>query len=157
MKALKLDFIVHWLWAAVFGILLITGLALMGAKFGWVMNYQIALADYLHRTMAALWVVLTVIAIGMEGMRHLGKDKKNKMPWLVINNTALGRFVLISTLLFTISGVFLWICKDFPHTIVAFSLIIHDLLTFISVPVIIWHIWDKAYALPQDFGGDKSV
>lgn len=156
MKAIKLDFIIHWLWAAVFGILLITGIALMGAKYGWVMNYQIALADYLHRTMAAVWVVLTIIAVVMEAIRHLD-GKQAKMPWLIINNTALGRYVLVSTLLFTISGVFLWICKDFSHTVIAFSLVVHDLLAFISVPVIILHIWDKAYALPQETGGEKDV
>lgn len=156
MKGIRLDFIIHWLWAIVFAILLISGISLMGAKFGWILQYNLALADYLHRTMAALWLILTIIAIGIEIQRY-AKGEKEKQSWLIINKTGLGIYVLISTILFTISGIFLWVCTDYSHTIIAFSLIIHELLTFLSVPVILWHVYDKAYALPHDIGGNKSA
>jgi len=149
MKGIKIDFILHWLWAVVFGLLLISGMALMGAKYGWLMNYQLPLADYLHRTLAAALVILTLISIGVEAGR-LSKKTPKVMPWLVINKSLLGIFNLAATLLFVLSGIFLWICIEFSHSTIAFAYVIHDLVTFISMPVVIWHIYDKAYALPRE-------
>ncbi|MHB8170737.1 MAG: hypothetical protein ACYDG6_04245 [Thermincolia bacterium] len=148
-NGLKIDFIIHWLWAVVFGLLLITGMVLMGAKFGWLMNYQIPLADYLHRTLAAAFVILALISMGLEVYRQ-SKANSPAMPWLVICKSGMGIFNLAVTLLFVLSGIFIWICTEFPHSILGFAYIIHDLLTFISLPVIIWHIYDKAYALPRE-------
>lgn len=148
MKELKIDFIIHWLWVITFGLLLVSGIPLMGPKFGWIISYKLAFADYLHRVFAAFWVILTLISIVLEAIRS-SKKQKPHMPWLVIGKTGMGIFTLVSTLLFVLSGIYLWYCKDFSHSIVAFALTIHDLLTLISLPVIMWHIYDKAYAIPK--------
>lgn len=156
MKDLRIDFIVHWLWAIVFGLLLITGLTLMSAKLGWLLNYQIPLADYLHRTLSAIWVMLTFFSIILEAIR-LSKKTKVTMPWQMVNKSVMGIFTLVITLLFAMSGIFLWICTEFSHTVIAFAFVIHDLLTLIAIPVIIWHIYDNAYGLPLDTGVKKNV
>lgn len=155
MKKIKIDFILHWLWTIIFGLLLVSGLTLMGAKFGWITNYNVALSDYIHRTLAAAFVILTFIAIIMEAYR-IGNHSK-PMPWLFIKKTSVGIFTLISVLLFTLSGIFLWICIGFSHSTIAFAFMVHDLLTFIWVPVVIWHIFDKAHGLPMDLGVGKNV
>lgn len=155
MKTYKIDFILHWLWTIVFGLLLISGLTLMGAKFGWLTNYNVALSDYIHRTLGAAFVILSIAAIGMEAYRISISSKP--MPWLFIKKSWMGIFTLISVLLFTISGIFLWICVGFSHATLTFALMVHDLLTFIWVPTVIWHIYEKAHGLPQNLGVEKNV
>lgn len=156
MNQIKADFIVHWLYAIVFGILLITGFTLMGAKFGWLMDYSLALADYLHRTLAAAFVILTLVAIVLEAIKFSKKDKTGGR-WLIINKSPMGIFTLVVTLLLTLSGIYLLICMEFSHKLLAFAFIIHDLATFLSVIVVIWHIYDKAYGLPRDWEVQKNV
>lgn len=153
---IKPDFIVHWLYAVVFGILLISGFTLMGAKFGWLMDYSLALADYLHRVLAAAFVVLTLVAIVLEAVR-MSKKKKAPVGWLIINKSAMGIFTLVVTLMLTLSGIYLLICMEFSHKLLAFAYLIHDLATFLAVPVLIWHIYDKAYGLPRDWGEPENV
>lgn len=156
MKNIKIDFIIHWLWVVVFGLLLTSGLTLMGAKFGWIMNYQVALADYLHRTLAALWLILTFAAMITETVR-INSSSNYPMPWLVTKKSIMGIYVILITLLFAISGTFLWLCMEFSHKVLAFALVTHDLLTLVSTAVIIWHIYDKAHGLPREFGVKKNV
>lgn len=156
MNQIKADFIVHWLYAIVFGILLITGVALMGAKFGWLMNNSLALADYLHRTVAAAFVILTLVAIVLEAIK-LSKKNKTAAQWLIINKSPMGIFTLVVTLLLTLSGIYLLICMEFSHKLLAFAYLIHDIATFLSVVVLIWHIYDKAYGLPLDWEVQKNV
>lgn len=156
MKVLRIDFIVHWLWVLVFGLLLITGLTLMSAKTGWLLNYQIPLADYLHRTLSAVWVMLTFFSIILEAVR-LSRKTKVIMSWQMANKSGMGIFTLVITLLFAMSGIFLWICTEFSHTVIAFAFVLHDLLTLVSIPVIIWHIYDNAYGLPLDTGVKQNV
>lgn len=155
MKGLKIDFILHWLWAIVFGLMLISGLTLMGAKLGWLTNYNVALSDYIHRTMAAVFVILLFIAIVVEILR-ISKSEKPKQ-WLIVKKSGMGILNLIISILFLLSGVFLWLCMEFSHQNLAFALMVHDLLTFIWLPVMVWHIYEKAHGIPQEFGGEKNV
>ncbi|AVX21450.1 MULTISPECIES: hypothetical protein [Carboxydocella] len=151
MKEIKLDFLLHWLYAVVFGLLLISGLVLMGAKTGWLMDYQLAWADYLHRTLAAVFILLTLVAVFIE-VTKLSGHYQGSTAWLVVKKSGMGIFVLVSTLLFAFSGILIWVCEGFSHVTLAFAVVIHDLLTLISVPVIIWHIYDKAHGLPLELG-----
>jgi len=44
----KFDLVIHWIWTIVFSLLALSGLAMVGAKYGWVLQYDIAKADYVH-------------------------------------------------------------------------------------------------------------
>ena len=155
MKDLELDFIIHWLYVIVFGLLFISGLTLMGAKFGWLINYNLSLSDYIHRTMAAVLVILLLVAIVVEILRISKTGKPT--PWLIVKKSSMGIITIINSILFLLSGVFIWLCMEFSHQKLAFALMVHDLLALIWVPTIIWHIYEKAHGLPPELGGKKSV
>lgn len=72
---MKFDIILHWLWALVFSILALSGIAMAGAKYGWVMQYDIATADLVHRLAAVVYVLLTLMVIIYEIIRILRRDK----------------------------------------------------------------------------------
>lgn len=144
----RFDFIMHWLWTIVFAILAISGLSMIGAKYGWILNYDIASADLTHRLLAAIFVVLTFITIGYEVVRGCKNDEK-KLAWMVIGKSGYQVFTFITTLIFIITGVIIWVCMDMNSNLaaVAFSLYIHEKLTYIVIVSVIWHIYDKCHAL----------
>lgn len=36
----RFDFVMHWLWAIVWSLLGISGFAMVGAKYGWLLNWK---------------------------------------------------------------------------------------------------------------------
>lgn len=142
----RFDFVIHWLWTIVFSLLAISGLAMTGARFAWILNYNIALADLVHRILAAIFVFLTFISIGYEMIRGFKHDEK-KSAWMIIGKTGYQLFTFISTLIFIITGIIIWVCMDTNMAAVAFCLYIHEKLTYIVIISIIWHIYEKCHAL----------
>ena len=142
---LNIDFYVHWLWAATFGLLALSGFALMGARYGWIMNYDLTVADYLHRTMAALYVVLLAVSILIEILRILVNLKVSRFMMVGIGSHQV--FTLLSTLLLIISGLFIWVCMEFSVVTLAFCLVIHEIAAFLALGSIIWHIYQKNHVL----------
>lgn len=143
---LKFDFVIHWLWTIVFSLLALSGLAMVGAKYGWILQYDLAKADYVHRVLAALFVVLTFISIGYEVYRALKSDEK-KLSWFIIGKGGYQLFTLITTLIFIITGAIIWVCMDTNMAAVSFALYIHEKLTYVVVASVIWHIYQKCHAL----------
>lgn len=143
----RFDFIMHWLWTIAFSILALSGLAMVGANFGWIMNYDIALADYLHRVSAAVYVFLTFVSIVYEVIRGIRGEEK-KLAWSIIGkSTGYQIFSFITTLIFIITGTIIWICMDSNMAATAFALYIHEKLTYIVILSVIWHIYKKCHAL----------
>ena len=142
----KFDFVMHWLWTIVFSILVISGLAMVGARNGWILNYDIASADLLHRILAAIYVVLTFISIAYEVIRGWNNNKK-KSVWMIFGKSGYQLFTFITTLIFIITGVIIWVCMGTNMDAVAFSLYIHEKITYVVVASLIWHIYEKAHAL----------
>ncbi|MBB6215472.1 cytochrome b subunit of formate dehydrogenase [Anaerosolibacter carboniphilus] len=142
----RFDFVVHWLWTIVFAILALSGLVMVGPRYGWVMNYNIATADYIHRILAVVYVVLTFICIGYEVIRVMRADQK-KLAWFMIGREGYQLFTYVTTLVFIITGVIIWVCMDSNMAAVAFSLYIHEKLTYIVIASVIWHIYVKCHAL----------
>ena len=155
MGKFKPEFILHWIWTIVFGILTITGLALLGPKYGWVMNYNLAVADYLHRTMAVLFTVIFLVEIALEVRRILWLKGKRE-PWLVVGKNGFALLTFIASWLFIVTGIFLWYCMENEHGILALAAIVHEMLTFVMVFAIIWHIWDKSHVLILGGGRNKQ-
>jgi cytochrome b subunit of formate dehydrogenase len=143
---IRFDFIIHWLWTIVFAILLLSGLAMVGARYGWVLNYDIALADYTHRFFSAVFVLLTFISIVFEAARRIKNDEK-KQPWFVIGKSGYQLFTFITTLVFIITGVIIWVCMGSDMKVTAYALYIHEKLTYIVAASVIWHIYEKSHAL----------
>lgn len=146
MGKFKLEFILHWIWSVVFGMMLITGIALMGPKYGWAMDYNLSLADYLHRTMALVLTVLFFIEIIMEIRRILVLNDKRE-PWLVVGKNGFALVTFLASFLLIISGLLIWICVEDNHVITAFASIIHEAVTFAIAFGMIWHIYDKSHVL----------
>lgn len=143
---MRFDFIIHWLWTLVFLALTISGLGMTGAKYSWILNYDIALADLVHRLSAAIYVALTFVSISFEVMRSLTNETK-KMAWFVFGPASYQVFTMITTLIFIITGTIIWICMDANRAATAFALFIHEKLTFIVIASLLWHIYVKAHAL----------
>jgi len=142
----RFDFVIHWLWTIVFAGLVLSGLSMVGAKFGWILNYDIASADYIHRALAAIYVVLTFIVVMFEVFRGIKNDDK-KLAWLVIGKTKYQLFTFITTLIFILTGTIIWVCMDTNLAAAAFALFIHEKLTYLVVASVIWHIYVKCHAL----------
>ncbi len=142
----RFDFIVHWLWTIVFSILTISGLAMVGPRYGWIMNYDIASADFAHRVLAAVFVVLTFIAVGYEIIRVIKSDDKY-LAWQVIGRSGYQLFTFITTLIFIITGAIIWVCMDTNMAATSFALYLHEKLTYIVLASLIWHIYMKCHAL----------
>ncbi|RII31839.1 hypothetical protein D2A34_26090 [Clostridium chromiireducens] len=142
----KFDFIMHWLWTIVYLLLIFSGLAMVGAKYGWILNYNIAAADLTHRVLAAVFVILTFVSIMYEVIRVIKKDDK-KLAWFIIGKSGFGLVVLITSLIFIITGAIIWVCMGTNMAAVAFALYVHEKLTYLMVASIIWHIYKKCHAL----------
>lgn len=142
---INIDFYIHWLWVATFGILALTGFTLMGPRYGWILNYALAAADYLHRTMAAIFTILLASAIALEILKLLFNVKVTL--WMMIGTGPYQLFTLITTLLLIISGLFIWICMEWSMSALAFALTVHEIVSFLAVGSLIWHIYQKAHTL----------
>lgn len=146
MEKLKLEFLLHWIWAFVFGLLMLTGIALLGPKYGWILNYNLGLADYLHRTLAVTFTFLTLLEIILEIKRIVWHNSKQE-PWLVFGKKGFALITFISAQLFIISGILLWLCIEDNHALLALASIIHETVTYGMVIGMIWHLYDKAHVL----------
>lgn len=142
----KLEFILHWVWSVVFGMMLITGIALLGPKYGWAMDYNLAFADYLHRTLAVVLTVLLLMEIILEVRRILILNAKRE-PWLVVGKKGFALVTFAASFLLIISGLLLWVCVEDNHAVTAFASIIHESVTFAITFGMIWHIYDKSHVL----------
>jgi hypothetical protein len=137
---------------------------MVGAKYGWVLNYDFSTADYIHRVLAAVYVLLTFISIAYEVVRAVKSEDKN-LAWFIIGRGGYQLFTFITTLIFIITGAIIWICMDSNMSATAFALYIHEKLTYIVIASVIWHIYVKCHALvwpkksqadtPSDAAGNK--
>lgn len=154
----KFDFVIHWLWTVVFLLLVFSGLAMVGAKYGWLLNYDIATADLVHRVAGAIYILLTFIAVGYEVIRAVKGDEK-KLTWFMIGKSGYQLFTFITTLIFIITGVIIWICMDANMAATSFALFVHEKLTYIVVASVIWHIYVKCHALllPKKQNAQKKL
>lgn len=143
----RIDFVLHWLWALSYGLLAITGLTLAGAKYGWLLNYDLAFADYIHRVAAAFWTIILLLAVSVEFYQGIQKMSKYSF-WLIVGIKDYQLFTLFSGITFLITGMIIWGGHHGGETgSYTFSLWIHEVLTFIGLGSIIWHIYDKSHAL----------
>lgn len=143
---IRFDFVVHWLWAIVWALLAISGFSMMGAKYGWIINYDYATADYVHRISAAIFVLLTFISICYEVYRNAKKDTKY-LAWFTIGRSGYQLFTFVTTLLFIVTGAIIWICTEFNLAGVGFALLMHEYVSYIALASVIWHIFQKSHAL----------
>lgn len=143
---LKFDFIMHWLWTIVYLLLCFSGICMIGAKYGWILNYNIAIADITHRVLAAIFVILTFASIMHEIWRVLKKDDRREV-WFIFGRSGYQLFTLITSLIFIITGALIWVCMNTNMAATAFALYIHEILTYIVLASVIWHIYKKCHAL----------
>ena len=143
---IRFDFVMHWLWAIVWSLLGLSGFAMVGAKHGWLLNFDFATADYVHRISAAVFVILTFIAIFYEVFRNIKKDTKN-LAWFIIGRSGYQLFTFITALILIITGALIWICTELEMTVAGFALVIHEYISYIALASVIWHIYKKCHAL----------
>jgi cytochrome b subunit of formate dehydrogenase len=142
----RFDFAMHWLYVIVWGLLAISGFAMVGAKFGWLLNFDISSADYVHRISAMLFIILTLVSIIYEVIRGVKNDQKY-LAWFIIGKSGYQLFTLIMSLLLIITGAIIWICIEYDLSFVTFALLVHEYLSYIFLASIIWHIYKKSHAL----------
>lgn len=143
---LKFDFVMHWIWAIVWSLLAISGFSMVGAKYGWLLNFDYATADYVHRVFAAVFVVLTLISITYEIVRNIRKDD-SKLAWFIIGRSGYQSFTFITTLILIVTGALIWVCIEFDLKAVGFALKMHEYVSYLVLASVIWHIYKKGHAL----------
>ena len=146
MKNLRFDLVMHWLYAIIWALLAISGFSMVGAKYGWILNFNYTMADYVHRLGAAALVIVTFISIVYEIARKFKKDNK-PLPWFIIGRSGYQLFTFIITLILIISGAIIWICLEFNMKSVAFAIIMHEYVSYIALASVIWHIYEKTHIL----------
>lgn len=155
---LRFDFVMHWIWAIVWALLAISGFSMVGAKYGWLLNFDYATADYVHRISAAIFVLLTFISIFYEVFRNIRNDT-SKLAWFIFGRSGYQLFTFITTLILIISGALIWICNEFDMGAVGFALLIHEYISYIALASVIWHIYKKCHALiwPKKKAAEEKV
>jgi cytochrome b subunit of formate dehydrogenase len=143
---IRFDFIMHWIYAIAWALLGISGFSMVGAKNGWILNFDYGMADYVHRISAGFFVLITFISIFHEVYRSLKSDTKY-LAWNVIGRSGYQLFTFIVTLILIITGALIWICSELNLSIAGFALIIHEYISYIALASIIWHIYMKCHAL----------
>lgn len=144
---LEFEFVLHWLFCITFAVLTISGLAMIGARFGWILNYDITTADLVHRVFAVPFVLITFLALGQEFVRVLKGRDDNGLIWGIFWKKGYGFFTLLTTLIFIITGIILWKSHHTNQAALAFSMFVHENLTYIVLAGLVWHIYQKAHAL----------
>jgi cytochrome b subunit of formate dehydrogenase len=142
----RFDFVMHWLWAIVWSLLALSGFSMVGAKYGWLLNFDYATADYVHRIAAAIFVLLTFISIVYEVYRNIMKDMK-PLTWFIFGRSGYQLFTFITALILIITGAYIWICQEFSMLSAGFALIMHEYISYIALASVIWHIYKKCHAL----------
>ncbi len=142
----RFDFIMHWLWAIVWSLLALSGFSMMGAKYGWLLNYDYALAIDIHRTMAAVFVLLTFLSIAFEIVRTVRK-KTQKLPWFIFGRSGYQLFTFITALILIITGAIVWACSELEIETAAIALMFHEYVSYLTLASVIWHIYIKSHAL----------
>lgn len=143
---IRFDFVMHWLYAIAWSLLGISGFAMVGAKYGWLLNFNYATADYVHRTAAAVFVVITFLSIFYELILKIKKDNK-KLVWAITGRSGYQLFTLIVTLILIITGAIIWVCIELEIKPLAFALLVHEYISYIALASVIWHIYRKCHAL----------
>lgn len=143
---IRFDFIMHWLFAIAWSLLGLSGFAMVGAKYGWLLNFNYGMADYVHRISAMIFVVLTFISIFYEVYRSYKNEDKH-LAWFIIGKSGYQLFTFITSMILIITGALIWICDVLDVTAVGFALFIHEYISYIALASVIWHIYMKAHAL----------
>lgn len=143
---IRFDFVMHWIYAIVWALLGISGFAMVGAKYGWLLNFDIAAADYMHRVSAAAFIIITLVSIIYEIYRNIKNDQRH-LAWFIIGKKGYQLFTFIMTLILIITGVIIWVCMEYKMPFVTFALFIHEYASYIFLASIIWHIYKKCHIL----------
>ncbi|SDD72137.1 hypothetical protein [Sporomusa acidovorans] len=143
---LRLDFVLHWLLTIIFSVLAISGLAMVGARFGWVLGYDIATADLVHRVLAVPYVIIAFIVIGQELARVLTGESQGDLGWGIFGRQGYGLFTMLTMLMFIVTGIILWKSHHSNMAALSFSMFVHEKLTYIVMASLVWHMYQKAYA-----------
>ena len=143
---IRFDFVMHWIYAIVWALLGISGFAMVGAKYGWILNFNYAMADYVHRLAAAIFVVITMVSIVYEVIKVIRRDDRY-LSWHVIGRSGYQLFTFITSLILIITGALIWICIEFNMAAIGFALWLHEYVSYLALASVIWHIYMKCHAL----------
>lgn len=143
---IRFDFVMHWIYAIVWALLGISGFAMVGAKYGWILNFDYATADYVHRFSAAIFVLITLISIVYEIYRNIKNDNKY-LAWFIIGKSGYQLFTFVTSLILIITGALIWIHNGIGMPGMSFALFIHEYVSYLMLASVIWHIYVKCHAL----------
>lgn len=143
---IRFDLIIHWVYAIAWALLGISGFAMVGAKYGWILNFNFAMADNVHRVSAAFFTIITFVSIIYEVYRS-AKNDTTHLAWFIIGKSGYQLFTFIIGLILIITGAIIWICIEFNMSGVAFALLIHEYISYIALASVIWHIYVKCHIL----------
>lgn len=144
VKQIRFDFLSHWVWAILVFFLIMSGVGMLGSRFGWVFMYDFSLADITHRTLAVLWIIWMTLVIAYE-IRKLATKRDGKSTWLPINKKGFGWFNLLLSLVLILTGVILWFMPKLPYFYGSLSFVLHEFFAYVILYTLVWHIYDKRH------------
>ncbi|WP_085522923.1 cytochrome b/b6 domain-containing protein [Tuberibacillus sp. Marseille-P3662] len=148
-KTLPFDLLLHWISATLVFLLLLSGMAIVGAKFSWILGSHFALADITHRVVGVFWVLWMLVAV-IHKIHQIVKGAGARNSWLPIGKRGFAGFNLLFSLLMIFSGFLLWFMPVVPFIYAVLGFAMHEFFAFLILIVIVWHIVQKRhiYRLP---------
>ena len=143
---IRLDFIAHWAWTILYLLLALSGFSMMGSRFGWMFGYDFRAADFIHRVIGVVFIILVLLVVIYEIVGTVrGRTAINS--WLPIGKWGFAGFTFLTTLLIIFSGFLIWFHTSIPYIFGTFGFIVHEFVTLLSIGSIVGHIYDKSYVL----------
>lgn len=143
-REVSFDVVSHWIWATMVFLLLLSGLAIVGARYSWILGDHFAFADILHRVTGVFWVIWVSTTVVYE-VSQLATKPASKRVWLPLGKSGFAAFNFIVTLLLILSGFLLWFMPAVPFGFAVISFVIHEFFAFVILFVIVWHIGRKRH------------
>ncbi|WP_166243009.1 hypothetical protein [Paenibacillus turpanensis] len=149
MRPIPFDFIAHWIWGVLTFFLLLSGFSIIGGRFSWMMGNHFPLMDTVHRLVGFVWVIW-VAWVAIYEVKQLITEKPMVRKWLPIGSSGFAGFNFAITFVLVITGVILWFMPAVPFRVAVVSFMLHELLAFVLMAVIVWHMVQKRhlYRLP---------
>jgi formate dehydrogenase subunit gamma len=154
----------HWVHAAAFLVLLVTGLMLYVPSLSELVGRRTLLKD-VHVYTAVAWVAALALVVAVGDRRAVGRTLReidlfdaDDRGWLLRHGNPQGRFnagqklnAILSAafaLLFAVTGFFLWLGERDTRFRLPNALLVHDWLTLASLTLFLGHLY-LAVLYPQ--------